>query len=128
MNSEEESLTPGDGYWYMAGPYTDNPTKRYNDHMKSLYLLTQHGLTIYSPIVHFHQLAADYELPKDAAFWEQHNFNMIKSAKGVIIVRMPDWEKSQGVAQEVIFSRIHDIQIWYMNWLLMKFSRRPDVY
>src|SRR5215472_18984599 len=90
--SPADAPMPGTGYWYLAGPYSDDPEGRFNDHIRALAFLMRAGLHIFSPIAHCHSVAARYGLPKDAAFWEDYNFAMIRPSNGLIVLLLPAWE------------------------------------
>jgi hypothetical protein len=104
--------TPGEGYWYMAGPYSDNIEERYTQHLKAVALLTRCKLTIYSPIVHFHNVALLHNMPTDSIFWQEHDFNMIRSSKGLILLCLSNWAKSRGVVNELNFCNKNNIPVW----------------
>lgn len=103
---------PGDGYWYLAGPYTDNIHEHYKEHLKATAFLTKAQLTIYSPIVHYHNVAQIYDMPTDSHFWGEHNLNMIRPSNGIILLQLPNWENSIGVKGELLFCRMKGLPIW----------------
>jgi hypothetical protein len=106
---------PGEGYWYMAGPYSDSIHERYKQHLDAVALLTRLNLTIYSPIVHFHQVAIDHSMPTHADFWINHNYNMVLSSKGVILLCLTNWANSKGVRNELNYSKINSIPVWALD-------------
>jgi hypothetical protein len=107
--------TPGDGYWYMAGPYSDSIEERYKQHLDAAAILTRTKLTIYSPIIHYHALAQIYSMPTDAAFWSEHNRNMLLSSKGVILLCLVNWADSKGVRGELNLSKEKSIPVWALD-------------
>ena len=107
--------TPGDGYWYMAGPYSDNIEERYQQHLNAVSVLTRAKLTIYSPIVHYHMVAQVFNMPTNAAFWNEHNYNMILPSRGVILLCLTNWADSKGVRNELNFSRDKGVPVWALD-------------
>ena len=94
---------------YLASPYThSDPTimeLRFVHVMKVLaekYL--RNGVPAYSPIVHYHDLAKIYDLPKSHEFWLMHDRAMIDVCSEVHVVRLEGWEQSKGVAAEIAYS------------------------
>ena len=63
----------------------------------------------YSPIVYFHQMAEEYDFPKDYEFWKKRDRDMIRRCDKVLIldvVNEPnwDWDKSEGIQDEATFA------------------------
>jgi hypothetical protein len=107
-----EHPVPGEGFWYLGGPYSDSIHERYNQHMVSAYFLTRSGLTVFSPIVHYHLMAQKYSLPTDAAFWEHNNHNIIIASKGMILLEIPNWKQSKGVKKEILLCQMKGLPVW----------------
>jgi hypothetical protein len=79
--------------------------------------LTKANLTIYSPIVHYHAVAAVGKLPTDSRYWAEHNFNMIKKSNGLIILKLNGWSKSEGVRTETTFCKtMCHLPIWGLEY------------
>lgn len=89
---------------YLASPYThENQTvmqERYELALSATYQLIQQGFIVYSPIVHFHDLAQKFALPKDAVFWSKQNTGMLSRAALFVIAMLDGWENSKGVTAE----------------------------
>lgn len=90
---------------YLASPYSHKDPFvrewRYLRTMRELGRLLRRGLIVYSPIVHCHELAKIADLPRDAKFWERYNFRMIDAASQLLVLMLPGWEESVGIADEV---------------------------
>jgi hypothetical protein len=106
---------PGYGYWYMAGPYSDSIEERYKQHLDAVAILTRTNLTIYSPIIHYHTIAQIYNMPTDAAFWYEHNRNMLLSSRGLILLCLTNWSDSKGVRDELNLCREKSISVWALD-------------
>jgi len=115
IKSYTEPPMPGSGYWYLAGPYSDDPMGRYDEHIRALAHLIKAGIHVYSPIAHCHSVAARYGLPKDAAFWEDYNFAMIRPSNGLIVLLLPAWEKSKGTVGEIRYCKECGMPVWSLE-------------
>lgn len=101
-----------EGYWYLAGPYSDNIPVRYMEHMTAAAILMKSGVVVYSPIVHCHEVAKRFVMPTDADFWESYNATMMRHSIGVILLKLSGWENSNGVKKELNFCFDHDLIAW----------------
>jgi len=115
------SPVPEEGMIYLACAYTDASAHimdvRYEHALKYTALLLKQGHIIYSPVVHCHELAKTYDLPKDAAFWSKYNFAMLKLAHALWIIDDDDerWRLSSGVGMERAFADIMQIPAWVIR-------------
>lgn len=90
---------------YLASPYS-HPDPLI---MKTRFLLaeqtvavyTRVGAHVYSPIVHYHELAGKYKLPTDFQFWRRINMDMLRLAADMWVLDIPGWESSAGVQAEI---------------------------
>lgn len=112
MNSDELPNPDSNGYWYLAGPYTNSPMERYEQHLEASAILIKNGYVIYSPIVHCHPMALKYQLPGNFEFWQRFNHVMITWSNGVLLLKLPGWEKSGGVRDELNFCFDNNIKVW----------------
>lgn len=93
---------------YLGTPYShpSGATRHYrfciNEEITADYLTR--GIFIYSPIVHHHEMARKYSLPKDFDFWRNHDFNMIHRSDGLIALTLPGWETSKGLTDEIEYA------------------------
>lgn len=94
------------GYIYLASPYSHKDPfireLRYLRAMEAVVTLMKRGTTVYSPIVHCHELAKIADLPRDADWWEQHNFNMLAGAVELHVLTLPNWIGSIGIGKEIL--------------------------
>ena len=92
-----------DGYVYLASPYSGTDFEQQLRYQHTLYatkLIFDESFAVFSPIVHCHELAHSYSLPKDSTFWGLYNSIMLRAASEVWILMLLGWEHSQGVANE----------------------------
>lgn len=94
---------------YLASPYTDPDTgimeARFKAAMEATADLLAESQWVYSPIVHCHELAKQYKLPRDFSFWRAYNFAMLAKASQLLVFQLPGWELSKGVAAEIDLAR-----------------------
>lgn len=94
---------------YLATPYTStNPVtvdyrvravnKVAADFMKA-------GHVVFSPISHSHTIAMENNLPTTFEFWQVQNHAFIDWADMVMILTIPGWKESKGVADEIEYAR-----------------------
>jgi hypothetical protein len=115
LQDSTQHPAPGEGYWYMAGPYSDNIMERYKEHLALAALLTKRKLTVYAPIIHYHDMAQTYNMPTDAEFWNEHNRHMIFRSRGVILLCFPNWAQSKGVRKELDYSKMIGCPVWALD-------------
>jgi sugar phosphate isomerase/epimerase len=97
---------------YLATPYTHaDPAvmhARFERACEHAGKLMQQGLVVFCPIAHTHPIAVRCDLPRDWVFWRQFDEAFIAASKRVVVVKMPGWEVSAGIAAEIeIAQRLH---------------------
>ncbi len=89
---------------YVASPYSHPDaavrTARYDAARRHAAQLVRDGRLAYSPIVHSHPLA-ELGLPGDWSYWAEHNRRMLAACDAVVVLALPGWQESRGVAAEV---------------------------
>ena len=102
-------------YWYLASPYTHSKSTvkehRYKQAVQIVAALTDKGLHVFSPIVHYHRVAIEGNLPGDADFWYETNRIYLHQSSGIIVARLDGWEKSKGIAGELELARTFGLPI-----------------
>lgn len=92
---------------YLASPYSgtlEQMQQRYLDTKHATATLLSNKHHIYSPIVHCHEMACRFSLPRDAQFWKEYNEDMIKRVDYLWLLKIPGWETSKGMGMEVEFA------------------------
>lgn len=107
---------------YLASPYTSPKAAirevRHSKAEHTVALLLRKNIHVYSPIVHCHELAIKYGLPKDFAFWQSYNRSMLSEASGLWILQIEGWKDSQGVKWEIKFALERNLTIKYISYPL----------
>ena len=100
---------------YVASPYSDPDPgvqhQRYLDVSYAVVQLMQQKIPAYAPIVHCHELALNFNLPGDAEYWQEYNTAFLNKADAVYVVKLPGWDKSKGVRQEIELAWALDIPV-----------------
>ena len=94
---------------YLASPYTHNDPsimeERYLAACKKAGQLARKGFYVYSPIVHWHPVAALYGLPRDWEFWKKLDRESIQLMDEVQILKLEGWEISIGLGNEIALAK-----------------------
>lgn len=94
----------GDGYLYLASPCTLYPrghSAAVQDVTRVRIALMHRGLYCYSPIAESYVGVKLLNLPIDHAFWHLDNLSKMRAARGMLVARLPTWEQSIGVREEI---------------------------
>jgi Domain of unknown function (DUF1937) len=106
---------------YLAGPYThkdkDIMQERVDQTIECLAYFCNHakGLCLYSPVVHWNQVATKHTLPHDFTYWIQQDFHMIKKSTAMWILTLDGWQGSYGLGQEVEYADSINREILYVK-------------
>ena len=102
-------------FLYLASPYTDKSTAIMHERYLRVLEVTAHiqraGITVYSPIIHNHEMAKRHKMPRDSEFWEKHNYAMLRVAAAMGILELPGWQDSVGIGKELRYARELNIVI-----------------
>jgi Domain of unknown function (DUF1937) len=92
-------------YIYLASPYSDpDPRVRKRRHLAAeaaVHWMLCRKIWVYSPIVHCHFLAENFEMPTDRAFWRPYNRAMLRQAVELWVLRIPGSNNSSGITEEL---------------------------
>lgn len=101
---------------YLASPYSHpNPAvrrQRFQSACAATATLIDSGHVVYSPIVHCHPLT-DYNLPGEFGFWRRHNQELLEKCDVLVVLMLPGWQDSEGIAGEVQLARELGLPIDY---------------
>ena len=94
---------------YLSSPYSHHDAavraQRYRDALQTVALLMSDGRTVFSPIVHCHELALTFNLPTSFDFWRNYNLQMLQEAFLISVLCIPGWKDSKGVTEELKYAR-----------------------
>ena len=92
------------GYFYLASPYAKyafGHEAAFKDASEQAALLLNAGIPVFSPISHSHPIALYGNLEKtDHKLWLHIDYQILRHARGLIMLKLPGWEYSHGMDQE----------------------------
>lgn len=98
-------LIPSEGFKYLGSPYSHpDPYVREQRHLMAMAHVAaflKQGIAVYSPIVHCHELAKVWDMPKEAKFWERYNYTMLAAAEELWVLKLLGWKESVGLQGEI---------------------------
>ncbi len=109
-------------FWYLASPYRSYPGSRDEAHDAVCVVagqLIDLGLEVYSPIAHSHTIANSvFRADPHSSFWLNRQVPFLRAASGILVVKMPGWTDSKGVAFELDFTRLNAKPCYYLPYPL----------
>jgi hypothetical protein len=114
-------------YWYLATPYSKYPDgieAAFSDAAWAAGKFVEAGINVYCPIAHSHPIAIYGGLdPLAHEIWLSLDRPFMEHAYGLIVVKMPSWDQSFGVRQEIeVFERAGK-PIVYHDWPIAEISK-----
>jgi hypothetical protein len=109
------------GFIYLAQPYSspDPAVIEYRvEHcFKATAKLMSEGRIVFSPIVHTHELGKwiPERLASQHEFWMKQDIAILRHASILVILQLPGWDVSKGVAQEIMVAELCQIPITFME-------------
>lgn len=94
---------------YVASPYTHpDPEVMLDRYYKVMNFIAQHqddyDQMLYSPIVHYHDMAVQHDLPTNWEWWWDKNKQMLDHCTTILELRIPGWETSKGMKAELKYA------------------------
>lgn len=106
---------------YLASPYNHEKRsvmeQRFRAAADVTTKLIEKGTVVFSPIVHNHYLAVNYDLPRDFDFWMAYDLPMLDLAEELYVLALVGWHTSKGVATEINHAKSRNIPISFVNSL-----------
>jgi hypothetical protein len=104
---------------YLASPYT-NPDdaireKNYELISEIAAVLTAQGHVVFSPISYGHNLIKFKNMPSNWAFWFNFCVTFLLKCDKLVVYKMPGWEHSVGVQEEIEIASKHGIPIEFRD-------------
>lgn len=102
---------------YLAAPYSGT-AEEIEQRMEAFCavdaLLMRDGYFTVSPLLkHFTLKYAD--LPGTWEYWEDYSYQLMMQCKAMIIIKLPGWQESAGVAGEIAIANRLKVQIIYYD-------------
>ena len=106
---------------YLASPYTHPDPKVREDNFRKVSALAAEmnskGIITLSPITYGHTLLDFKEMPHDWEFWKNFCISFLQHCDEILVYKMPGWEKSNGVTEEVKYAQENNIKISYVEYI-----------
>lgn len=106
-------------YFYLATTYTRHPDGHHQAFVDACRVaadLMNRGINVFCPISHSHPIANHGNLDAaDHEFWMRMDRPFMDGACGIIVCRMPGWEQSRGIAEEIAVFKAAGKPVWYCD-------------
>lgn len=104
---------------YLAVPYS-HPDARVRDARfhavnNEAARMMADGLHVFSPISHTHPIALAGDLPTDWAFWQEYDKAILRACCKLVVLMLPGWDASKGIAGEMVIAREMAIPIEFIE-------------
>ncbi len=103
---------------YLAVPYTHEDPEVVECRVRMVNILASRlvndGYNVFSPISHFHPIAAAGGLPTDWEAWKEIDASFIDWADELWVFCLPDWDVSKGVREEIKLAEATDKPVRYL--------------
>lgn len=103
--------------WYIASPYSHPDPEvrlaRYWAAVKKAAEMMKAGHRVFSPIAHTHEIGLVLGDAVNHAFWMDQDKAILRHCDKLVVLMLPGWSESKGVAEEVEFARTLGIPIEY---------------
>jgi hypothetical protein len=99
---------------YLATPYNGfKGTREEAYHLACLKAaeLMEKGYTVFSPIAHSHSIEVESGMSKNGKFWLKQDFGILAYCDELWVYKLPGWDTSYGVAEEIKFAKSYDIPV-----------------
>jgi len=102
---------------YLASPYSHPDRNLVNERVgitrQCCAALINKKFCVWSPILMTHGIA--YGLPTDAKFWMEYNFDFIRRCEYIFVLKIPGWDTSVGVAEEIAVAKSLFIPVRFVD-------------
>lgn len=103
---------------YLATPYSHPDPAVQKDRFHKVTIvaarLMEAGNHVFSPITHCHPIAVVGQLPTDWKYWEEYDTKILSICTELMVLRLPGWEDSTGVANEITIAQTLNIPVSYI--------------
>ena len=107
------------GYSYLASPFTHTDPaiqkQRFEKACAVAAKLMKGGTVIFAPIPHSYSIEQFFDKPEGFDFWMYHDLPLLQGADRLIVLKLPGWKKSRGVAREIQEAQEIGMPIEYIN-------------
>jgi hypothetical protein len=105
--------------YYLGTPYGHDLAEvreaRYRENVEALTELLHQGINVFSPVVHHHPVACLRDLGRDFSFWQTQDFAFLHRSDALIVLTLPGWQESKGLAAEVEEARRLGLPVFFWD-------------
>lgn len=113
-------------YDYLAVPYTPMGAcsehekqrireERFRASCRAAAALMKRGNVVFSPISMSHAVEQFFDAPESGEFWKRQDEPYLMACERLIVLTLPDWGLSAGVAHEIAVAAERGIPIEYVS-------------
>ena len=106
------------GFWFLTTPYTKfagGTTQAAAMAILEVGRLHQAGVLVFSPVAHSHAIIEAFDdIAGRFKAWADFDMALLRPAIGLIVLELPGWDVSEGVAASVDLAMKLEKQIVYM--------------
>ena len=103
---------------YLAAPYSHPDPAIVKGRMESIYACLAHymkmGEHIITPLFMHEVVVRNEDMDDDFHYWGEYCLDLLKRCDRMIVLQLPGWDISRGVAQEIEFCFRRDIPVLYI--------------
>lgn len=107
------------GLIYLASPYSHPDVTvraaRFEAACRAAGRLMQAGQCVFSPIAHSHPIEQHFGHMEGHDFWLRQDFAVLIRCTRLAVLTLEGWEKSRGVAAEMVFAQEHGIPLEFIE-------------
>ncbi len=104
---------------YLATPYSHSDAhvreERFQRVTMAAAMLINMGYAVISPITHNHNIIKTGKVPGLWDYWGKFDSLHLEHADMLVVLRLPGWDKSVGVAAEIEIATKRGIPIYYLE-------------
>lgn len=104
---------------YLAAPYFHLDNDIIQHRMEKVYSFMasrlKQGEHILTPLAMHEVVIRQSDIPNDFEYWGKYCLDLLSRCDKMIVLKLPGWEASRGVSQEIFFCIKHGIPIEYVS-------------
>jgi hypothetical protein len=104
---------------YLAVPYEHEDPKvmeeRFRTVSRAAARLIREGVLVLCPISHSHPIKVEGKLPSGWDHWHKLDTAFMSVCKRMLVLKLPGWKESVGVAGEIEYAKKHDMPVGYLE-------------
>lgn len=118
MSRKRQAAAPSTAFWYLGQPYG---SKSYAERslralaaVHASAALMSKGVWVYSPIAHMHEASRLMPVWTHRQ-WLDYDLEFLRVSKGLLILPLPGWRQSHGLAEEIEKAREWGKTIYWLE-------------